>query len=252
MSDMALRAAPAIQVRRLLSIALQLGLVVLSNRLAFWLRFDGDVPHRANEAFWLTLPWLVAIRALTFIPFRLYEGLWQHTSIYDARAIAGGICASSLIFFCPHSDAARARILPAVDLHRRRLGIDAAPRWRSHDPETFRRVVSGQADQGRLDIRCGPCRRAHRSRHEAQPGHSYHPIGFVDDDPSKSGIASTACRCSERARTCREDPYAMASRRSAACAPAPGAGGDSLHRPTAGAIQGRHQDAAEPSGSHRW
>ena len=67
-------AALPIQLRRALTIALQLGVVVLSNRLAFLLRFDGDLPHRANEAYWATLPWLVAIRSVTFIPAKLYEG----------------------------------------------------------------------------------------------------------------------------------------------------------------------------------
>jgi len=81
----------SLQLQRALTIAVQLGVVVLSNGLAFILRFDGDLPHRASEAFWLTLPWLVAIRAVTFIPFRLYEGLWRHASIYDLRAIVGPI-----------------------------------------------------------------------------------------------------------------------------------------------------------------
>src|SRR5436190_5374530 len=78
--------------------ALQVGLVVLSNWLAFLLRFDWSLPPYAREAFWQTLPWLVAIRALAFIPFRLNDGLWRYASIYDVRAIVGAVTASSLTF----------------------------------------------------------------------------------------------------------------------------------------------------------
>ncbi len=126
-----------LQLQRALIIVVQLGVVVLSNRLAFMLRFDGDVPDRANEAFWLMLPWLVGIRALTFIPFKLYEGLWRHTSIYDLRAIAGSVIASSGDLFSVHADAARSRDVSAVHLRGRRVDRDAAPWWRAHGPSAF-------------------------------------------------------------------------------------------------------------------
>ena len=48
MSDRpSMAAALPVQLRRALTIALQLGVVVLSNRLAFLLRFDGDLPRAA-------------------------------------------------------------------------------------------------------------------------------------------------------------------------------------------------------------
>ena len=45
------------------------------------------------------LPWLVAVRAFMFVPFRLYEGVWRYTSLYDLRALVGGIGVSSGLFF---------------------------------------------------------------------------------------------------------------------------------------------------------
>src|SRR5438046_8598591 len=93
------RLDPALRCRRMLSLAVQASLVVLSNRLAFWLRFDAGTPDWAATAFWQALPWLVAIRTLTFIPYRLYEGLWRYTSIYDLQALLGGIASSSLVFY---------------------------------------------------------------------------------------------------------------------------------------------------------
>src|SRR5678815_129658 len=77
----------------------QVLMAIVANRVAFALRFDSGAPVWAMHAFWQMLPWLVAIRALTFIPFKLYEGLWRYTSIYDLRAIAGSVTVSSAIFF---------------------------------------------------------------------------------------------------------------------------------------------------------
>ena len=83
---------------RVLAIVLHLMLVAASNAIAFTLRFDADVPGWASIAFWQMLPWLVAIRGLSFFPFRLYEGLWRYTSIYDLKALIGAVAASSAVF----------------------------------------------------------------------------------------------------------------------------------------------------------
>jgi FlaA1/EpsC-like NDP-sugar epimerase len=88
-----------LRYRRPIVILLQLGLVVLANYLAFWLRFDGEIPKSQVELFVQTLPWLVAVRGLTFIPFRLYEGLWFYTSLWDLRNIATGILTSTIMFY---------------------------------------------------------------------------------------------------------------------------------------------------------
>jgi FlaA1/EpsC-like NDP-sugar epimerase len=88
-----------VRYRRAVIIPVQIGLVVASNWLAFELRFDGAIPAWAWLSCLQMLPWLVAIRALTFVPFRLYEGFWRYTSVYDLRALVGAVGVSSLLFF---------------------------------------------------------------------------------------------------------------------------------------------------------
>lgn len=42
----------------------------------------------------------MAVRGLTFVPFRLYEGLWRYTSIRDLRDIIGGVGSGNVLFSC--------------------------------------------------------------------------------------------------------------------------------------------------------
>ena len=87
-----------VRSRRYLTVFGQLALVALSNRLAFALRFDGSTPAWAVDLFAQTLPWLLAVRGFTFIPFGLYQGLWRYASISDLQAILLSVISSTLAF----------------------------------------------------------------------------------------------------------------------------------------------------------
>jgi FlaA1/EpsC-like NDP-sugar epimerase len=176
-----------LRLRRPLTIALQLALVVLANGLAFLLRFDGELPPLAMAAFWQMLPWLVAIRALTFVPFRLYEGLWRYTSVYDLGAIAGGVCASSAAFFLltqtPLGPPFYPRSIFVVDALLVTLLLGGVRLSRRVFAELSRGrpgkrvLIFGAGDAGELIVR--------DMKNNAWYG--YQPIGFVDDDEAKVG-----------------------------------------------------------------
>jgi FlaA1/EpsC-like NDP-sugar epimerase len=167
--------------------ALQIGLIVLSNWVAFLLRFDWHLPPFAREAFRQTFPWLVAIRVLTFIPFRLNEGLWRYASIYDVRAIVGAVASSSLAFFLttivpfgppvyPLSifiiDALLLTAMLGTVRLSRRLLADVP-----HVRPGKRILIFGAGDAGELIVR--------DMKNSAHSGNQ--AVGFVDDDPTKVG-----------------------------------------------------------------
>lgn len=55
--------------RRPIVVGVYIGLICISNYLAFLLRFDGEVPYPQAPLVGQMLPWLV--RGLVFVPFRL-------------------------------------------------------------------------------------------------------------------------------------------------------------------------------------
>lgn len=188
MSDALTRlAAVVLRFHRTIVVAVHLAAIVVSNRLAFLLRFEGDAPHWAIDAFWQGLPWLVAIRALTFIPFRLYEGLWKYTSLYDLKALFAGIAVSSSLFFTllqtplgPETYPRSVYFVDAILLLLMLGGLRLTRRFYRElaRPGGLKRVlIFGAGDAGELIVRD---MKGDRER-------TYEPIGFVDDDRSKVG-----------------------------------------------------------------
>ena len=69
--------------------------MILANDLAFGLRFDGSIPDVEWGIFLQALPWLVrSVRAVFFL-FRLNEGLWRYTSLWDLQNIVIGVLTST-------------------------------------------------------------------------------------------------------------------------------------------------------------
>jgi len=175
-------------VRPTISFLFQLLIALVVNRVAFALRFDNAPPPWAIDAFWQMLPWLVAIRAFVFIPFRLYEGLWRYTSIYDLRALLSGVTVSSVLFYLlvrsPIGPDWYARSIFIVDpliltfaLGGLRLTRRLVSEFSSSQPGR-RVLIVGAGDVGEFIVR--------DMKHN--PRYAYRPIGFVDDDPSKYGM----------------------------------------------------------------
>jgi FlaA1/EpsC-like NDP-sugar epimerase len=173
--------------RRTIIVFFEIGLVLLANYIAFWLRFDGEIPPQYFGLFFRALPIVVAIRALSFIPFKLYEGLWRYTSIWDLRNIGGAILSSTALIFLilnpllglgyPRSVVIIDSLLliffmTGVRLTRRIVReIGIVPRKKGI-------LIYGAGDAGEMVVR-------------DMRNNSFYkmdPIGFVDDDFRKVGL----------------------------------------------------------------
>jgi FlaA1/EpsC-like NDP-sugar epimerase len=183
---------PLYKVRRLFTVGLHVGLIVLSNYMAFWLRFDGFIPDKEQQLFIQTVVWLLAIRAVVFIPFRLYEGLWRYTSISELRNIFLGVGLSTGIFYLVlHMS------LGMVNYPRSVFFVDAllliffmggvrllarvarVPGGGFRNLKREKRVlVYGAGDAGEMIV---------KDRRHNRAVYNYRPVGFIDDDPRKIG-----------------------------------------------------------------
>ncbi len=55
--------------------------------VAYWLRFNFEIPASYTELAMETAPWVVAIHAATFVSLGLYRGIWRFASLPDLRRI---------------------------------------------------------------------------------------------------------------------------------------------------------------------
>jgi len=178
----------AVDNRRPFIVLLHLGLAALSSYIAIWLRFDGDIAGPNWDVWVRVLPLLLVARALAFGWFRLYQGLWLYTSVSDLRNIVGAVLVSSgLLYPLVHWGlglTAYPRSVFLIDagvlvflLAGVRLTRRLVTEWRQ--PSGERRVlIYGAGDAGELIVR----------EMRATPRHLYEPVGFIDDDPTKTGL----------------------------------------------------------------
>lgn len=179
--------AALIRLRRPIVIAIHLALIVAASFGAFWLRFDGAIPPRQWDNFLSMLPWLLAVRMATFVPFRLYQGLWRYTSLWDLLNILSAVGVSTSIFFVlvryilgnvsyPRSVFLTDSVLLVCGLAAVRLvrRFYRDFRWRASGS---RILIFGAGDAGEMIVR----------DMKNNPFYQYQPVGFIDDDPSKAG-----------------------------------------------------------------
>lgn len=174
--------------RRLPIVALHIALIVLSNYLAFWLKFDGRIPQDEIAHFIDMLPLLVLVRGLTFIPFQLFEGLWRYTSILELRNIIAGSALSTLIFYgVVHGYlqlSAYPRSIFIIDTLLLIFFMGGARLSRrlhsmaSHIKGGKRVLVYGAGDAAEMVV---------RDMKNNGALYRYEPIGFIDDNPAKVG-----------------------------------------------------------------
>ncbi|MEP6935967.1 MAG: polysaccharide biosynthesis protein, partial [Nitrospirota bacterium] len=171
-----------------LTLVIHLSLIVLANYLAFWLRFDGAIPDWAMQLFVQLLPLLIVIRMLIFIPFRVFEGIWQYASIWDLKNIVVSSILGMAVFYVAirwgaglESYPRSIYMLDPILL----IGLLGGTRLSHRVYRSFpqcnrgtRVLIYGAGDAGEQLVRA--------LRHNSIKG--YKPVGFIDDDSRKTGL----------------------------------------------------------------
>jgi|EndMetStandDraft_5_1072996.scaffolds.fasta_scaffold17030_3 FlaA1/EpsC-like NDP-sugar epimerase len=177
----------AMRWHRQIAVLLHVVLIAASNYIAFWLRFDGEIPAPEASLFLQALPPLLVIRGLTFYKLRLFQGLWRYTSLWDLRNIVIGVGLSSALFYViihwiggqvayPRSVFLIDSMLLVCLMGGVRLAYRISPGLLPS--RTRRRVlVIGAGDAGEMIVRE---MRLHRE-------YGCEPVGFVEDDPRWRG-----------------------------------------------------------------
>lgn len=65
--------------------------------LAYWLRFNFEIPGEFQASLLYTLVWVVPLKASLFWGFGLYRGIWRYASLPDLKRLAFAVIAGALL-----------------------------------------------------------------------------------------------------------------------------------------------------------
>ncbi len=175
--------------RRSFVIGIQLVIFIISNYLAFFIRFDGNVSISYFYLFLKYLPLLLLFRAILLFAFSLDKGLWRYASVTDLLNIITATSIGSLLFFFSvrylFGDISYPRSIYMIDWV---LNIFVLGGIR-----LFRRLHE-RADGKRVDIKrvliigAGDAADMLLRDMEHSLFYPFEVIGLIDDDPRKKGL----------------------------------------------------------------
>jgi FlaA1/EpsC-like NDP-sugar epimerase len=181
--------------RRLLQAALDACLLALAYLLAFVLRFDPRIPTRYDELLGESIAFVVLGKLVVFWGFGLYHKLWRFTDGKDFEAIVRAVVVASfalvVAFFLipPRVALDPPRGVIALDFLLT-LALIVGVRFlvRAVMERRFRGPLARKGAREVLIVGAGNGGQLVASELRRNPELGGVPIGFVDDDPRKSGV----------------------------------------------------------------
>jgi FlaA1/EpsC-like NDP-sugar epimerase len=156
--------------------------------VAYWLRFNLDIPEAYQSSLWHSLAWVAPAQALIFWGFGLYRGIWRYASLPDLKrimlAVAAATVVTPLVLYMlrmeetPRSVLLFDPILLAVMMGGSRLAYRA---WKEH------RLYSLLQQRGEPVLVLGAGDTAANLVRELSHSKTWHVVGLLDDDEEKQG-----------------------------------------------------------------
>jgi FlaA1/EpsC-like NDP-sugar epimerase len=175
--------------RKVLILASQVFLLVLTYYTAFLLRFDFNPDQAARLFFWKTVGMVVILRLLFFQAFGLLRGWWRYVGMSDLVDISKATIASTVILLgvvqlgigpsgYPRSVLLLDMALTILATGGARFAVRAYTEGVQHCAAQKNTLIVGAGEAGSVMVR----------ELQRNPSLDYKPIGFLDDNPSKRGI----------------------------------------------------------------
>jgi FlaA1/EpsC-like NDP-sugar epimerase len=173
----------------------QMILIFVGYYFSFVLRLDSSFDASAHSLFWQTLPLIFVVKLLMFYHFGLLRGWWRYVGMSDLLNIACATFLASVLLFgiivfvmalsgYPRSVIPIDMLLSVMLVGGARFGVRAYTERAKKDGSQKKTLIVG----------AGPAGSAIARELKLDPGLGYHPLGFVDDDPSKLGIKINAVK----------------------------------------------------------
>jgi FlaA1/EpsC-like NDP-sugar epimerase len=176
--------------RRLLMVAIDLGVFALCYYLAFALRLDHVRLGGAMHAFWVTLPAAVICGFLGMLSAGVYRGVWRYVSLRDLLKIMRGtaygaaLLVPAVVFL--HGTSGYPRSVFLINAVLVILGVSGVRVSRRVQVEMWSPVEKG-AGRRVLVVGAGDAADDLIRELRQNPRLNYLPIGLVDDNPEKQG-----------------------------------------------------------------
>jgi FlaA1/EpsC-like NDP-sugar epimerase len=179
-----------LSIRRLLVMVHDLLAAGAAWVVAFWLRFNLDIPADYQQLMWARLPWVLVIYAVVFWTMGLYRGLWRYASLPDLQRIiiavgVGALATPAILaiarvgFGVPRTIYLLTPVLLLLAMSGSRLAYRA---WREGQllplvakPEATPVVVVGAGAAAAALLK------------ELVPNRQWRVVGLLDDDKGKRG-----------------------------------------------------------------
>lgn len=156
--------------------------------LAYWLRFNFDIPPTQIDIMWGLLLWVTLLQGAVFWHFGLYRGIWRFASLPDLKRILMAVAVAAFAFplllimlrleGVPRSVLLLDPILLVMFMGGSRFAYRA---WTEH------RLYGVLHRQGDPVLVLGAGEAAVSLVKDLERSHEWCVVGVLDDDPSKHG-----------------------------------------------------------------